>query len=229
MQKVLIKEMGFLGRDRNTGKTKLLGKTIVGVNSLSSNLPRIKWVPLGHPLIALRIAYSLAHSLSQESTRPKSNFLELKLFESSSSSKPSPNLELKNRSKFSKICVAKDHSAKLVEITDQLGDPLFGLVHHRLALVFSIVMLGSLGLSTLGQKTRIRPFDESLKGFGDSRIFISSTFQLLLFLFANCDSPISKNLMLTILASNASSSSTKVFKCPYTRNDYNFTHKGLII
>ncbi|KAG5610919.1 hypothetical protein H5410_022200 [Solanum commersonii] len=40
---------------------------------------------------------------------------------------------------------------------------------------------------------------------------------------SSCDSPISKNLMLTILASNASSSSTKVFKCPHTRNDYIFT------
>ncbi|KAG5595673.1 hypothetical protein H5410_036905, partial [Solanum commersonii] len=46
---------------------------------------------------------------------------------------------------------------------------------------------------------------------------------------SSCDSPISKNLVLTILASNASSSSTKVFKCPHTRNDFIFTHKGLII
>ncbi|KAG5599704.1 hypothetical protein H5410_031074, partial [Solanum commersonii] len=38
-----------------------------------------------------------------------------------------------------------------------------------------------------------------------------------------CDSPISKNLMPTILASNASSSLTKVFKCPHTRNDSIFT------
>ncbi|KAG5599137.1 hypothetical protein H5410_030507 [Solanum commersonii] len=40
---------------------------------------------------------------------------------------------------------------------------------------------------------------------------------------STCDTPISKNLMLTILASNASLSSTKVFKCPHTRNDSIFT------
>ncbi|KAG5586025.1 hypothetical protein H5410_046459, partial [Solanum commersonii] len=45
--------------------------------------------------------------------------------------------------------------------------------------------------------------------------------------YSSCDSPISKNLMLTILASNASSISTKVFKCPHTRNDSIFTHNGL--
>ncbi|KAG5605465.1 hypothetical protein H5410_026957 [Solanum commersonii] len=34
----------------------------------------------------------------------------------------------------------KDHSAKLVRITDQLGGPPFGLVHHCLALAFNIVV-----------------------------------------------------------------------------------------
>ncbi|WMV30270.1 hypothetical protein MTR67_023655 [Solanum verrucosum] len=37
-------------------------------------------------------------------------------------------------------CAAKDHSAKLVGIADQLGDPPFGLVHRRLALDFSIIV-----------------------------------------------------------------------------------------
>ena len=45
---------------------------------------------------------------------------------------------------------------------------------------------------------------------------------------SSCDSPLPKNLMLTILASNASSSSTKVLKCPHTKNDSIFTHNGLI-
>ncbi|KAG5570805.1 hypothetical protein H5410_060571 [Solanum commersonii] len=36
-----------------------------------------------------------------------------------------------------------------------------------------------------------------------------------------------KNLILTIFALNASSNSTKVFKCPHTRNDSIFTHNGL--
>ena len=42
---------------------------------------------------------------------------------------------------------------------------------------------------------------------------------------SSCDLPISTNLMLTILASNASSSSTIVFKCPHTKNDSIFTQK----
>ncbi|KAG5614628.1 hypothetical protein H5410_014452 [Solanum commersonii] len=40
---------------------------------------------------------------------------------------------------------------------------------------------------------------------------------------SSCDSPISKKLMLTILVSNVSSSSIRVFKCPHTRNDSIFT------
>ncbi|KAG5610579.1 hypothetical protein H5410_021860 [Solanum commersonii] len=40
---------------------------------------------------------------------------------------------------------------------------------------------------------------------------------------SSCDSQLSKNLKLTILASNASSSSTKVFKFPHTKNDSIFT------
>ncbi|KAG5571528.1 hypothetical protein H5410_061294 [Solanum commersonii] len=38
-------------------------------------------------------------------------------------------------------------------------------------------------LSTLEQNTRIRPFADSLNGFDNSQIFISSFFQLPLFLF----------------------------------------------
>ncbi|KAG5580038.1 hypothetical protein H5410_050665, partial [Solanum commersonii] len=74
------------------------------------------------------------------STRPKSKILELKLFEPSSSSKPSPNLDLKNRSKFSKICAAKDHSINLVGIAVQLGDLPFCLVHCHITLAFIIIM-----------------------------------------------------------------------------------------
>ncbi|KAG5595620.1 hypothetical protein H5410_036852 [Solanum commersonii] len=46
---------------------------------------------------------------------------------------------------------------------------------------------------------------------------------------SSCDTPLSKILNLTILASNASSNSTKVFKCPHTKNDSIFTHNGLMI
>uniref|UniRef100_M1E0Y3 Uncharacterized protein n=1 Tax=Solanum tuberosum TaxID=4113 RepID=M1E0Y3_SOLTU len=42
-------------------------------------------------------------------------------------------------------CAVKDHSAKLVGIADQLGDPPFGLVHRRLVLAFSIVVFWIIG------------------------------------------------------------------------------------
>ncbi|KAG5569048.1 hypothetical protein H5410_058814, partial [Solanum commersonii] len=41
---------------------------------------------------------------------------------------------------------------------------------------------------------------------------------------SSCDSPLSKILKFTILASNASSRSTMVLKCPHTKNDSIFTH-----
>ncbi|KAG5595227.1 hypothetical protein H5410_036459 [Solanum commersonii] len=160
-----------------------------------------------------------------------------------------------------------DHSASLVEIADQLGDPPFGRFHRHLDLSFNIVV-------TLEQKARITRFSDLPNGFSDSQIFLSSFFQLPLthqhpqlkillvlkqtqvqpfkkgisnsatqdsimnaqnmtqFTYAkikctlkdsSCDSPISKNLMLSMLASNASLSSTKVFKCPHIRNDSIFT------
>ncbi|KAG5610056.1 hypothetical protein H5410_021337 [Solanum commersonii] len=154
---------------------------------------------------------------SKESKRPKPKILELKPFESSSYSKPSPSLEPKILSDhstllveiadqhggqsfgrfhcrlalsfgiiFSKISSAADHSVSLVEIADKLGDPPFGRFHRYLALSFSIVVFGSLGdiLSTLEQKARKRLFGDSSNEFGNSQIFISSFFQLPLFLFS---------------------------------------------
>ncbi|KAG5610550.1 hypothetical protein H5410_021831 [Solanum commersonii] len=87
---------------------------------------------------------------SEESTRSKSKFLELKPFESSSSSKPSPNLELKTTTlneylQFSNICAATNYLVSLVEISDQLGDPPFGRFHRRLALSSSIVVFWIIG------------------------------------------------------------------------------------
>ena len=43
---------------------------------------------------------------------------------------------------------------------------------------------------------------------------------------SSCDTPLPKILKLTILASNASSSSTKVLKCPHKKDDSRFTHNG---
>ena len=43
---------------------------------------------------------------------------------------------------------------------------------------------------------------------------------------SSCDTPLPKILKFTILASNASSSSTKVLKCPHTKNNSIFTYNG---
>ncbi|KAG5595094.1 hypothetical protein H5410_036326 [Solanum commersonii] len=43
---------------------------------------------------------------------------------------------------------------------------------------------------------------------------------------SSCDSPLLKNLKLTLVASNASSSSAKVIKFPHTKNDSIFTHNN---
>ncbi|KAG5590924.1 hypothetical protein H5410_041438, partial [Solanum commersonii] len=59
----LDRETGFLGCDGL--RDKLNCRTIVGVNSLSSNLPRIDSVSLEHRVAALSTASTLAHSLSR--------------------------------------------------------------------------------------------------------------------------------------------------------------------
>ncbi|KAG5580423.1 hypothetical protein H5410_051050 [Solanum commersonii] len=63
----------------------------------------------------------------EESSRPTSNFLELKPFESS-----------RFYNKCLKICVAEDHSAQLVGITDTLGYPPSSRFHRLLTLAFSL-------------------------------------------------------------------------------------------
>ncbi|KAG5606617.1 hypothetical protein H5410_028109 [Solanum commersonii] len=105
--------------------------------------------------------------------------MELKPFEFLSSSKPSSRLELK---------ILSDHSASLVEITHQLGDPPFVQLHRtaqRYANYSFSLPIRSFpsGLSTLEQTARIRSFGDSPNGFGNSQIFISSFFHLSLFLF----------------------------------------------
>ncbi|KAG5571392.1 hypothetical protein H5410_061158 [Solanum commersonii] len=107
------------------------------------------------------------------------------------------------------------------------------------------------------QKVIFRPIGDLPTSLGDPQAFISSFFLAALFLLANatrysimnihnktqfiharincvpkdssCDTPFPKILKLAILASHASSSSTKVFECPHTKDDFIFTHKSLII
>uniref|UniRef100_M1BAN9 Pentatricopeptide repeat-containing protein n=1 Tax=Solanum tuberosum TaxID=4113 RepID=M1BAN9_SOLTU len=45
-----------------------------------------------------------------------------------------------------------DHSAQLVEIADQLGDPPFGMFHRRLALPFHIVVLWIIGRHSIASR-----------------------------------------------------------------------------
>ncbi|KAG5580519.1 hypothetical protein H5410_051146, partial [Solanum commersonii] len=163
------------------------------------------------------------------------------------------------------------YSAQLVGITNALGDPPFGLLHHLSALSFSIFAFYIIGLSTVELSVRFRLFGYSPNALGDPQAFFSSSFQpfcsfcqvvsiKLKFGSSKRDvsnsatqdsimkhkiqfnhakikcalkvssfvTPLSKNLKLTILLSNASSSSTKVFKCPHAKNDSIFTQRFTI-
>ncbi|KAG5610348.1 hypothetical protein H5410_021629 [Solanum commersonii] len=147
-----------------------------------------------------------------------------------------------------------NHSASLVEIANQLGDPPFGRFHRYLALSFSIYCFAELLGDTLTAPFhhRFDPFFQGLTHWNKSKTQVqqfkkdvssSATQDSIMdahnktqFTYAkihcalkdsSCDSPLSKNLMFTILGSNASSSSTIVFKCPHTKNDSIFTHNEL--
>ncbi|KAG5571911.1 hypothetical protein H5410_061677 [Solanum commersonii] len=72
-------------------------------------------------------------------------------------------------------------------------------------------------------------FTEWVGQFPDLRFFILFASFAPFCDIVSIDSPISKSLMLTIISSNASLGSTKVFKCPHRNNDSIFTHNDLII
>ncbi|KAG5630401.1 hypothetical protein H5410_002118, partial [Solanum commersonii] len=120
-------------------------------------------------------------------------------------------------------------SASLVGIADQLGDSLVGVVRLRLSPAFSIV--GSTQWNKRRSKTFRRLAKWTWRSSGLYFFFLLSLFVPFCNIIkcalkdSSCDSPISTNLMLTILASNASSSSTIVFKCPHTKNNSIFTQK----
>ncbi|KAG5580643.1 hypothetical protein H5410_051270 [Solanum commersonii] len=90
---------------------------------------------------------------------------------------------------------------------------------------------GTLGETIAIRKTQVQQFkkDVSTSATQDSIMNTHEKTQLIRARIncalkdSSCDSPLPKNLKLTILASNASSSSTKVFKYPYTKNDSIFT------
>ncbi|KAG5613711.1 hypothetical protein H5410_013535, partial [Solanum commersonii] len=72
---------------------------------------------------------------SEESTRSNSKILELKFFESSSSSKTLSKLR---ENIFSENALRRSHLVQLVEITDTLGNPPFSLLHRLSVVAFSI-------------------------------------------------------------------------------------------
>ncbi|KAG5595076.1 hypothetical protein H5410_036308, partial [Solanum commersonii] len=128
-----------------------------------------------------------------------------------------------------------DHSAQLVGIFDPLGDPPFSLVHHLSALAFSnFKFYNAWHTGTLGETIASRLVVQkgvSNSATQDSIMNAHKKFQFTharincALKVSSCDSPLSKNLKLTILASNASSNSTKVFKCPHKMNDSIFTQR----
>ncbi|KAG5631058.1 hypothetical protein H5410_002775 [Solanum commersonii] len=113
----------------------LIGLVITICKEFTYCLCNFIWPHRRHTFMFVRLI-ALFKSSSEESRRPKSKFLELKPFESSCCSKPSPNIELK---------ILSDHSVLLVEIANQLDDLTFGTFHHHLALSFNIVMAQHIG------------------------------------------------------------------------------------
>ncbi|KAG5576069.1 hypothetical protein H5410_056203, partial [Solanum commersonii] len=134
-----------------------------------------------------------------------------------------------------KKCVVKDHSVQLVEIADALGDPLNCSVTHRLLLFIAdlIFSFGAQYTRTFGEVEAIWRLTECIssavqKGCLEqcyTRFNHECTHKTQItyvkikcaLKISSCDTPFSKNLKLTILASNASSSSTKEIKCPHTK------------
>ncbi|KAG5584870.1 hypothetical protein H5410_045304, partial [Solanum commersonii] len=179
---------------------------------------------------------------NEDSKRPKPKLLELKPFESSSSSKPSPNLELKNLC-FIDVLLYPSPSSCFGSLGDSTASRNCSVT--RRLLLFTADLILSFTAQHSGTKCKDKTFWRLAERFSRSKKCVSNSatqdsimnaHNKTQFTYAkikcalkdsSCDSLISKNLMLTILASNVSLSSTKVFKCPHIRNDSIFTHNGL--
>ncbi|KAG5612205.1 hypothetical protein H5410_023486 [Solanum commersonii] len=173
MQRVLIKETIFLRCDNYSG-VKFSLEQLIPNQMGSSRTPTCR-MKNNLRLIPLTLSIS-KQAKNEESTRPKSKFLELKPFESSSSSKPSPYLELKT-----------DHSASLVEIANQLSDPPFGSTTLRNCLATRRLLLFTTDLilsfraqhtGTKGEDMTFWRFTEWVRRTSDLYFFVlSAAFQ----------------------------------------------------
>ncbi|KAG5590891.1 hypothetical protein H5410_041405 [Solanum commersonii] len=76
-----------------------------------------------------------------------------------------------------KTLKTKSKHALLVGIADALGDPPFGLLHHRLALAFNIFTAQHTG--TLGEVKAIRRLAESIRRSSGLLFFVFSTVLIL--------------------------------------------------
>ncbi|KAG5631667.1 hypothetical protein H5410_003384, partial [Solanum commersonii] len=126
---------------------------------------------------------------------------------------------------FAHYCPCFVHKYKYLEIKD-LHHPNCGLINTP-----------NLNFCLSSSKTQFQQFktDVSNSATQDSIMNAHKKTQLIharincALKDSSCDSPLSNILKFIILASNASSSSTKVLKCPHTKNDSIFTHNGSTI
>ncbi|KAG5606315.1 hypothetical protein H5410_027807, partial [Solanum commersonii] len=141
-----------------------------------------------------------------------------------------------------------DHLAQLVGIADIFGDPPIDMVHHFCALAFSKFKFSNFRRWSTASRTHSSLAYWSIRGdhshsathlmfkkdvsnsiTQDSIMNVHKKTQLTRARInyalkeSSYDSPLPKNFKHTILASNESSSSTKVFKRPDTKDDSIFT------
>ncbi|KAG5586399.1 hypothetical protein H5410_046833 [Solanum commersonii] len=115
----------------------------------------------------------------------------------------------------SKICAAKDHSTQLVGIADALGYPRYGVASRNCSVIrrllpfianlifsFKAQHTGTLGEQFIKDVPNSATEDSTVNAHKTSQ-FTHARINCALKV-SSCDSPLSKNLKLTTLASNAS-------------------------